>query len=81
MYPAGKTCDDFQDATFTPVFEVDFTGDPDGEAAANTACAAATSDYTRKICIFDYFVTRSEAFAQATLNAAIEAERNNEAAG
>jgi hypothetical protein len=75
VYPAGKLCSDYQDPNFTPVLVVDFGTDTAGKAVAEEACKDATTDYIKEICIFDYFVTRDAAFAQATLEAAITAER------
>ena len=80
VYPAGKSCSNYQDPSFVPIFVVDFAGDAAAEADAESVCSAAITDYVQEICILDYFVTGSQSFAQATLEAANKAEQNRLAA-
>jgi hypothetical protein len=71
-YPPGKTADDYQDVDFVPVFEVDFGSDTAAEQKANDICSTGTQKQKEQ-CIFDFFLTGSESFANNTLNTAVAA--------
>ena len=79
--PDAKCCEDFQDPSFVPLFEIDFGNDTALKERAENLCGGTIDDKGSQNCLFDFFVTKNEDLAAATLSTQIAGAQASSAAG
>ena len=74
-------CESFDDRDFVPIFDVDFGNNTALKTQVENKCMGSGTDKQVQNCIYDYFVTRNEDLASATLSTQVAETQESSALG